>query len=94
MTLNRFDERGYGLVAAAVRIVESPLRLWRTNRRQFRRFLAFSAIDSHTLDDIGLRRSIFVAVRSDDKVRTHLHAGLSRATLRSAKNNRYPIAEA
>jgi uncharacterized protein YjiS (DUF1127 family) len=43
-----------------------PVRLWRCNRQRFRAFLAFSRIDNHTLDDIGLRRTIFAAVPNND----------------------------
>lgn len=56
----------HGWLADVARTTSTPLRLWRASRRRFRRFLAFSAIDAHTLDDIGLRRSIFTAAPSDD----------------------------
>lgn len=48
------------------RVMSLPLILLRSSRRRFRTFLAFSTIDNHTLDDIGLRRSMFTAARSND----------------------------
>jgi uncharacterized protein YjiS (DUF1127 family) len=75
MTLKQSSEQAKGLVSAAAGLAGSPVRVWRASRRRFRRFLAFSAIDSHTLDDIGLRRSIFIAVPSDDKVHVRAHCG-------------------
>ena len=59
------------------RTTVAPWRLLRTNRRRFRRFLAFSRIDSHTLDDIGVRRSIFTAAPSDDT--SHAMAGCTHS---------------
>jgi len=53
-------------LADVARLPGAPLRLLWGSRRRFRRFLAFSAIDAHTLDDIGVRRSIFTAAPSDD----------------------------
>lgn len=70
MTSNGPGKVANGLLSVAARIAGTPLRGWGANRRRFRRFLAFSAIDSHTLDDIGLRRSIFTAASSDDKFHT------------------------
>jgi len=58
------DHKGW--LADVARISGAPLRLLRGSRRRFRRFLAFSTIDPHTLDDIGVRRSIFTAAPSDD----------------------------
>jgi len=49
-----------------VAVLLLPMCLLRASRRRFRRFLAFSTIDNHTLDDIGLRRTIFTAAPVSD----------------------------
>lgn len=57
------------------RVAGFPLQLMRSSRRRFRTFLAFSTIDNHTLDDIGLRRSIFTAAPSNDGAFGFVEAG-------------------
>ncbi len=52
----------------ALRIFALPLCLLRASRRRFRAYLAFSRIDNHTLDDLGLRRTIFTAAPTSDNM--------------------------
>jgi len=44
----------------------SPLRVVISRQREVRSFLAFSAIDRHTLDDVGLARIRFGAAPVND----------------------------
>jgi uncharacterized protein YjiS (DUF1127 family) len=77
MTRDHFKAHPHrGWFAGVARNAGTPLRLLRSDRRRFRRFLAFSRIDAHTLDDIGLRRSIFTAAPSEDSL--HGMAGCTR----------------
>jgi len=46
--------------------VTSPVRAMLTRRRQVRSFLDFTAIDRHTLDDMGLARIRFGAAPVND----------------------------